>query len=109
MEAPEALLHAELFHELGTLKDEYQVCLKPAATPFSLSVPHRIYIPLHETVRRELNKLNVDGVIRHIDSLMPWCSGLVVVPKVTGNYRLCVDLTRLHQVVLRERHILLTV
>lgn len=35
--------------------------------------------------------------------------GLVVIPKISGGYRLCVDLTRLNKVVLRERHVLPTV
>ncbi|XP_037518504.1 uncharacterized protein K02A2.6-like [Rhipicephalus sanguineus] len=109
VQAPEASLQADLFRGLGTLKEEYRIRLKPGATPFSLSVPRRIPIPLHETVRRELNKLESDGVIRRVDNPTPWCSGLVVVPKASGDYRLCVDLTRLNEVVLRESHILPTV
>ncbi|XP_037529171.1 uncharacterized protein LOC119406504 [Rhipicephalus sanguineus] len=111
---PKATLHAELFKGLGTLKDEYVIRLKPDAVPFSLSVPipcpsRRIPIPLLEVVRRELDKLESAGVIRRIDKPTPWCSGLVVVRKDDGSYRLCVDLTQLNKVVLRERHILPTV
>lgn len=62
--APEASLHAELFHRLRTLKDEYKTRLKPDATPFSLSVPSRILILLHEIVMHQLNKLGSDKVIR---------------------------------------------
>ncbi|XP_042148913.1 uncharacterized protein K02A2.6-like [Ixodes scapularis] len=109
VDAPETTLHAELFRGLGTLKDEYTIRLKPDAVPFSLSAPRRIPIPLREVVRHELDKLESDGVIRRVDKPTPWCSGLVVVPKPTGAYRLCVDLTRLNEVVLRERHILPTV
>ncbi|XP_072143386.1 uncharacterized protein [Dermacentor andersoni] len=102
-------LHAELFNGLGTLKDEYNIRLKPDAVPFSLSVPRRIPIPLLEIVRRVLDKLESAGVIRRVDKPTPWCSGLVVVRKGDGSYRLCVDLTQLNKVVLRERHILPTV
>ncbi|KAM7298434.1 uncharacterized protein ISCGN_019029 [Ixodes scapularis] len=50
-----------------------------------------------------------EGIIRRVDTQTPWCAGLVVVPKVTGGHRLCVDLTKLNQVVLRERYALLMV
>lgn len=92
-----------------TLKEEYTIHLKHDVVPFSLSAPRRIPIPLREVVRKMLEKLESDGVIRRIDNPTPWCSGLVVVPKPSGAYRLCVDLTRLICAVLRERHILPTV
>ncbi|XP_075547626.1 uncharacterized protein LOC142582106 [Dermacentor variabilis] len=106
-----ATLHAELFNGLGTLKDEYNIRLKPGAVPFSLSVPRRIPIPLLEIVcwTISLDKLESAGVIRRVDKPTPWCSGLVVVRKGDGSYRLCVDLTQLSKVVLWERHILPTV
>ncbi|XP_064461585.1 uncharacterized protein K02A2.6-like [Ornithodoros turicata] len=98
-----------LFDGLGTLSTEYKIHLKPDAVPFSLSVPRRIPIPMLEVVPTELEKLQQEGVIRKVDSPTEWCSGLVVVPKATGGHRLCVDLTKLNQVVMRERHDLPTV
>ncbi|XP_070385024.1 uncharacterized protein [Dermacentor albipictus] len=82
LKTSKAMLHAELFIGLGTLKDEYNIRLKPDAVPFSLSVPLRIPIPLLEIVRRGLDKLESAGVIRRVDKPTPWCSGLVVVRKV---------------------------
>ncbi|XP_075535080.1 uncharacterized protein LOC142570595 [Dermacentor variabilis] len=107
--ASKATLHAQLFNGLGTLKDKYNIRLKPDALPFSLSVPRRIPIPLLEIARRELDKLESAGVIRRVDKPTPWCSGLVVVRKGDGSYRLCVDFTQLNKVVLLDRHILQTV
>nr|XP_037273151.1 uncharacterized protein LOC119165061 [Rhipicephalus microplus] len=110
LQTPKATLRAELFQGLGTLKDEYTILLRPDTVPFSLSVPRRIPIPLREVVRHELDKLEEGGVIRRVDNPTPWCfGGLVVVRKADGSYRLCVDLTQLNKVVLRERHILPTV
>lgn len=109
LQTPEATVRAELFQGLGTLKDEYTILLRPDAVPFSLTAPRRIPIPLLEVVRHELDKLEKGGVIRRVDNPTPWCSGLVVVRKADGSYRLCVDLTQLNKVVLRERHILPTV
>ncbi|XP_070388780.1 uncharacterized protein [Dermacentor albipictus] len=109
LKTSKATLHTELFNGLGTLKDEYTIRLKPDAKSFSVSIPRRIPIPLLEIVRRELDKLESAGVIRRVDKPTPWCSGLVVVRKGDGSYRLCVDLTQLNKVVLCERHILPTV
>lgn len=41
--------------------------------------------------------------------VLDWCVGLVVVPNVSGGYRLYVDLTRLNKVILRECYVLPTV
>ena len=35
-----------------------------------------------------------------------WCSGIVVVTKPNGKIRICVDLTRLNQIICREHYIL---
>lgn len=99
-------LKDSLFDGLGELQDEYVIRLQPGAKPFSLSVPRRVPIPLHKPVREELTKLESQGVIQRVDRPTPWCSGMVAVPKAGGGYRICVDLTRLNEVVLRERHIL---
>ncbi|XP_037520526.1 uncharacterized protein LOC119397159 [Rhipicephalus sanguineus] len=98
-----------LFRGLGTLPEAYTIRLQPNATPLSLSVPQRIPLPLQDVVKTELGKLEAEGVIRRVDTPTDWCAGLVVVPKVSGGYRLCVDLTRLNKVTLRERDVLPTV
>ena len=46
------------------------------------------------------------GVISRVHAPTEWCAGIVVVPKQSGNIRICVDLTKLNQNVCRERHIL---
>uniref|UniRef100_A0A147BJ81 RNA-directed DNA polymerase n=1 Tax=Ixodes ricinus TaxID=34613 RepID=A0A147BJ81_IXORI len=98
-----------LFQGLGELKEEYIIRLQPDAIPFSLHVPRRVPIPLRDVVKTELDKMEAQGVIRRVSNPTPWCAGMVVVPKPSGAYRICVDLTRLNKVVLRECHILPTV
>ena len=44
------------------------------------------------------------GVISKIDQPTPWCAGMVVVPKKSGEVRICVDLKPLNSSVLREVH-----
>ena len=44
------------------------------------------------------------GVISKVSEPTPWCAGMVVVPKKSGNVRICVDLKPLNKSVLREVH-----
>nr|XP_037280020.1 uncharacterized protein LOC119172989 [Rhipicephalus microplus] len=100
---------ALLFSGLGEMPEEYHIRIKPGAIPFSLSVLRRIPIPLEGVVKKDLDAMERDGVIRRVTVPTPWCAGIVLVPKADGEYRICVDLTKLNQVVLRERHLMLTV
>jgi len=44
------------------------------------------------------------GVIPPVDKPSPWCTGMIVVSKPSGDVRICVDLKPLNQNVLREYH-----
>ena len=44
------------------------------------------------------------GVISKVEVPTPWCAGMVVVPKRSGEVRICVDLKFLNESVLREVH-----
>ena len=46
------------------------------------------------------------GLISQVEQATPMCAGMVIMPKPDGRIRICVDLTKLNQVVCRERHIL---
>ncbi|XP_064474289.1 uncharacterized protein LOC135388588 [Ornithodoros turicata] len=98
-----------LFKGLGELQEQYRIRLRSHAQPFCLSTSRRLPLPLFNTVKQELLNLEQHGVIRKVDNPIEWCSGLVVAPKKTGGYRLCVDLTKLNKAVQRERYTLPTV
>ena len=99
----------ELFTGLGKLRDNYKIKLKSDATPFALTTPRRVALPLLPKVKAELQRMVDLGVIEKIDSPTEWCAGLVVVPKSDGRVRMCVDLTKLNANVCRERLMLPTV
>ena len=44
------------------------------------------------------------GVISRVEGHTSWCAPMVVVPKPNGDVRICVDLTKLNESVLRETH-----
>jgi len=94
----------KLFQGPGNLGEEYEIKLKPDATPFSLFTPCRMPLPLREKVKEELEQMETMGVISKVDVPTPWCAGMVVAPKKSGAVRICVDLKPLNRSVLREVH-----
>ena len=95
-----------LFTGLGCMKGAYHIDLRPDTTPFALTVPRRVAIPLIEKVKAELQRMEKMGVISRVSEPTDWCAGMVVVPKPDGRVRICVDLTKLNQSVRHERYIL---
>lgn len=93
-----------VFQGLGNLGEEYTIKLKEGAVPHSLFTPRNVPFPLREKVREELGRMESAGVISKVDEPTPWCAGMVVVPKKSGDVRICVDLKPLNESVLREVH-----
>lgn len=93
-----------VFQGLGNLGEEFEIHLKPGATPHSLFTPRHVPLPLRPRVKEELDRMEVMGVISKVDQPTPWCAGMVVVPKKEGAIRICVDLKPLNEMVLREVH-----
>ena len=95
-----------LFKGFEKMSEEYTICLKSDAQPCALSTPRRIPIPLMKKVVDELLKMPVEGVISRVDQPTDWCSGMVIVPKLKGRMRICVDLSKLNESVKQERLVL---
>ncbi|KAJ8375234.1 hypothetical protein SKAU_G00058140 [Synaphobranchus kaupii] len=98
--------YPKLCSGLGLMQRPYTIKLVPDAVPFSLKTPRRVPLPLLPKVKRELERMERIGVISRVEEPTDWCSGMVVVPKKTGDPRICVDLTRLNVSVRREKYIL---
>ena len=93
-----------LFNGLGLMLQEYEIHLKPNAKPHALFTARHVPIPLREKVQAELQRMQSLGVITKVDHPTPWCAGMVVVPKKSGEVHICVDLKPLNSNVLREVH-----
>ena len=108
----------KLFGGLGRMSGgDYSIQLREDAVPFALSTPRRVSIPLMDIVKRELQRMEDLQVIIRVDTPTDWCAGMVVVakPRVvastveseekeTHKVRICVDLTKLNESVMREKH-----
>ena len=55
-------------------------------------------------VKAELERMENLGVISKVDIPADWCAGMVVVPKPDGKIRMCLDLTKLNESVLKETY-----
>ena len=97
-------LYPHLFQGLGSLGEEYEIQLKEETKPFSLHKARNVPLPLRTKVHKELRQMESIGVISPVSKPSPWCSGMVVVPKPSGQVRICVDLKRLNECVQREFH-----
>ena len=92
---------------LGKVKPEaapeYAISMKPDAKPFAVAAPRRVPVPYLKKVEGELERLKELEVIRPVTSPTQWCAPIVVVPKdKTDTVRICVDLTKLNEGVMRE-------
>ena len=92
----------QLFTGLGKLKGEHEICMKPDVTPFCLTSPRRVPLPLLKKVEQEIQRLVELDVIEPVSEPTDWCSPIVVVPKPNHSVRMCVDMTVLNRGVKRE-------
>ncbi|KAL8610241.1 hypothetical protein ACOMHN_038936 [Nucella lapillus] len=67
-----------LFGGLGKLQDPYKIRLRDQCSPYAVTAPHRLALPLRKKVKAELEQ---QGVIRSISKPTDWCAPIVVVPK----------------------------
>ena len=96
--------YPKLFEGLGSFEGDFTIHLKPDAQPHSIFTPRNVPIPLRTKVKKELDRMETLGVISKVDEPTDWCAGMVVVPKPSGDVRICVDLKPLNESVLREVH-----
>ena len=89
---------------VGKLRD-YQATIHIDDTVIPIAQkPRRIPFALNEKVRAHLQDLTEKDIIKPVMGPSPWVSPVVVTPKPNGDIRLCVDIRRANQAILRERH-----
>lgn len=85
-----------------------KIKLKEDARPHAIAVARRVPIPLMVKVEKELQRMKENDIIEEINEPTDWVSPMVVVPKSSGQVRICVDLKKLNASVERERYIIPT-
>ena len=99
--------YPQLFTHLGEMHGmPHHIHLEDNASPYSLCTPRRVPVPLIAEVDATLGKMESQGVIRRIDEPKEWCAGMVVVPKMNSDVRVCGYFTKLNHSIRRDCHIL---
>ena len=105
---PAAEEFQDLFGGIGKIKDKtIKLHIDPEVA--TKQQPHR-RIPFHirKDVEKELQRLEDLDIIETVDGPTPWVSPVVVVPKKSGEIRLCVDMREANKAVQREKHLMPT-
>ena len=68
-------------------------------------------IPFHirRDVENELDRLDKLDIIERVDGPTPWVSPIVVVPKKSGDVRICVDMREANKAVQRIKYVMPTI
>ena len=96
--------YPDLFKGLGEIEGEYKINLVENSTPFALTTPGKVPLPWLSQTKQEIGRMLEMGIIKKVDEPTDWCAHMVVVPKPSGEVRICVDLTKLDANIKREVH-----
>ena len=103
IEAKLKIEYPRVFSGIGKLND-YQLKLhidenvKPVAQK-----PRSIPFVLREKVTAKVNSLIEKDIVERVEGPTSWVSPIVVAPKSGGDIRLCVDMRRANEAIIRER------
>ena len=65
----------------------------------------RVPFHLREKVDKKLDELLAADIIEEVpEGLTSWISPLVIIPKPDGDIRVCADMRRANEAIVRERH-----
>ena len=92
-----------MFQGIGKLKD-YQLKLHvdPSVTPVVQKM-RRVPFSVKDNVTAKVNELLEKDIIEKVEGPTVWVSPVVVAPKPSGDIRLCVDMQRANEAIIRER------
>lgn len=65
-------------------------------------MPRKLPLELRAAAAKELAKMKGLEIIERVEEHRDWCVGMVMTPKASGEFRICVDLTMLNKIVKKE-------
>ena len=103
------LKYPELCDGIGKLKN-YQATIHvdPEVQPIAQHA-RRIPFSMRKKLEEKIQAMINDDIIEEVKGPTPWVSPLVIVPKPSGDIRICVDMRQANTAVIRERHPIPTV
>lgn len=98
-----------VFSGVGKLKDRaVQLHIDPNVKPVAQPI-RRTPFSLRSKVEEKVQELIDLDIIEPAQGRTPWVNPVIVVPKPGGDIRLCIDMRRANEAILRERHPIPTV
>ena len=99
----------EVCSGIGKLKDyQAKIHVDPNVKPVAQS-SRRVPFALRDKLEMEIQRLLKDDIIEPVEGPTPWVSPLVIIPKQSGDIRVCVDMRTANTAVIRERYMIPTV
>ena len=88
---------------IGCFEGTFSLQLKLDSKPYQGS-PRCVAYVLQKPFKEELEHLKKMDIITPlgVDKLVEWCNSFMLVPKANGKVRLCLDLVRLNQTLIRH-------
>ena len=95
--------YPSVFSGVGKLKNfQVKVHIDPTVTPV-IQPLRRLPYHTRAKVSEELDRLLKLDIIEPVEGPTPWINPVVVVPKSSGEIRLCLDMRRANEAIIRER------
>ena len=95
--------NTETFQGMGKLKDyQLQQHIDKNVTP--VQQPIRLSYHTRHKVSEELKRLIANDCIEKVNGPSTWINPIEVIPKPNGKTRLCLDIRRATEAIIRERH-----
>ena len=96
-------MYPDIFNELGKITEEHHIHIKENATPV-IHPPWKIPVALPDRLKKELDTMEWNGVIKRIKEPTDWVNLLVLFKKPDGYLRVCLDLRDLNKAIKREHY-----
>lgn len=99
----------EVFSGIGKLKSKrVTLHINPAVKPVAQPL-RRISFNLQDKVEKKVQELLDCDIIEEVDGPTPWVNPVVIIPKADGDIRLCIDMRRANEAIIRGRYPIPTV
>ena len=95
--------YPSVFQGIGKLKDyQLKLHIDPSVAPVVQKM-RRVPFSVKDKVTAKVNELLEKDIIEKVEGPTVWVSPVVVAPKPSGDIRLCVDMRRANEAIIRER------
>ena len=95
--------HGDCFEGIGCFQGEFHITLDPSIPPV-VHPPRRVPEALRRPLKKELESLVKQGIIKKVEQPTDWVNLLVCVTKSSGALRLCLDPKDLNRAIKRPHH-----